>query len=39
LESAELAEEWNEEEKIPVKKDVPAQKTASANKGKESEGA
>jgi hypothetical protein len=23
LESAELTEEWNEEEKIPVKKDVP----------------
>lgn len=27
LESAELQEEWVEEEKIPVKKDVPAAKT------------
>jgi hypothetical protein len=26
LESAELIEEWQEEEKIPVKKDVPAPK-------------
>lgn len=25
LESAELQEEWTEEEKIPVKKDTPAQ--------------
>ena len=28
LESAELQEEWTEEEKIPVKKDIPAPKKA-----------
>ena len=39
LESAELQEEWVEEEKIPVKKDTPVQKPPEEKKEEQKEGA